>query len=532
MSGMETKVGPLRKYAMWYEVQQLQQRGLNVSQISRETGKDRNTIRKYLRMSEEEFLRSESYKRQYELKLDGYEGFVVKQLKQFPYLSAAQVEDKLKEQYGNELGVCSKTIYNFVSRMRERHGLPKRPEEVPRAYEKQPETPYGEYAQADFGEHHMRRASGSPVKIYFFVMVLCRSRYKYAHFSLQPFTTATAVYAHELAFDYFGGIPRKIIYDQDRVLIRDENLGQLMLTHGFRTFVDEQHFECVFCRKADPESKGKVENAVGYVKHNFLSGRLFEGIEATNQQGLEWLDRTGNGSVHHGIHQIPSDLFAEERAHLLPYHGTPTPPRVEMVERLVRKDNVINFRCCYYSVPTGTYRGSSTTVHVEEKDGKLYIYSKETGKMIAEHDVSTAKGILRRDPGHLRDRTSSLGQLEERIRDYVGASDGLDLYLSGLSRTKSRYYRDNLNYIIRNMEDIAPQTLSEAMARCLSCNSYHAPTWIDAAKTLQKRKGEQPLARQTEEPMQACTTAFCYNDLDITPSRSNIDAYNRLFYGE
>ena len=38
------------------------------------------------------------------------------------------------------------------------------------------------------------------------------------------FDTELAIYAHERAFEYFGGKPEKIVYDQDRVLISRENL--------------------------------------------------------------------------------------------------------------------------------------------------------------------------------------------------------------------------------------------------------------------------------------------------------------------
>ena len=93
------------------------------------------------------------------------------------------------------------------------------------AVRKRSRCPFGEYAQADFGEHWMQRAD--------------------------------------------GGRPKKVLYDQDKVLLHDENLGDLILTKCFRAFVNQQHFEPVFCRKSDPESKGKVENVVKYVKQNF-----------------------------------------------------------------------------------------------------------------------------------------------------------------------------------------------------------------------------------------------------------------------
>ena len=106
------------------------------------------------------------------------------------------------------------------------------------------------------------------------------------------------VYAHHLAFEYFKGMPRRVIYDQDKVLLRSENLGDLLMTKGFRRFTQECSFEVIFCKKADPQSKGKVENVVKYVKYNFLKGRTYRSIEALNEEVIGWLDRTGNGQKH------------------------------------------------------------------------------------------------------------------------------------------------------------------------------------------------------------------------------------------
>ena len=172
------------------------------------------------------------------------------------------------------------------------------------------------------------------MKVYFFAIVLSRSRQKFIHFSRRPFDTELAVYAHELAFQYFGGKPRKIIYDQDRVLISRENLGDLVLTTKFQSFVKEQHFLPVFCRKADPESKGKVENVVKYVKGNFLSGRLFHNIDRLNEEARLWLERTGNGKEHGTTRLIPNREFIVEKNFMMPYYGTPQPPQEYMKKRM------------------------------------------------------------------------------------------------------------------------------------------------------------------------------------------------------
>lgn len=520
----ETRPSSIEKLVMWYKVKQLFSSGLNKSQISRKLGIYRGTVRRYLSMSEAEFVQSSVYRRSYNHKLDAYEEFIVTQLQDTPYLSSSQIEDRLKEHYAGYDKVCSKTVYNYVNYLRDKHNLPKNPEEHPRLYEQQPESPYGESAQVDFGERYMTTPNGTSVKVYFFAMVLCRSRYKFVYFSRIPFNTALTVYAHELAFQYFGGKPQRIIYDQDKVLLRDENLGDLILTKGFRRFKDEQHFECVFCRKSDPESKGKVENVVKYVKGNFLRGRLFSTIEDLNEQGKSWLERTGNGSLHHGIHRIPADVFEEERPFLTPYTGVPTAPKEELHPHKVRKDNTVSYRCNYYTVPTGTYTGRESTVFLEEKDSRLLIYSHDTGKLIAEHEIDPGKGRLVRNSSHKRDREAGLEELEEKIKGYLSSSGQVIDYLSETHKRKPRYYRDSLCYIIREMCKYTPDILNRALETSMGMGSYNARQLVEVAETIRRKEGIDILPEKGDVLPAAMGTCP-----DMIPEQSNIDNYNKLF---
>ena len=77
-------------------------------------------------------------------------------------------------------------------------------------------------------------------------------------------------------------------------------------TQEFRAYCEGVDFRPIFCRKSDPESKGKVENVVGFVKKNFLRGRIYDGIDSLNESAIAWLDRTGNGKEHAGIKKICS----------------------------------------------------------------------------------------------------------------------------------------------------------------------------------------------------------------------------------
>jgi len=519
-----TETSKLKKYLMWNKVRELFSDGLNKTQIGFSLGLHRQTVAKYLSMTEEEFISSQSYDRHYGHKLDFYESYVVRELRKCPFLSAPQIHDRLKEHFSDLPLVSSKTVFNFVNRLRLTHNLPKEEEKSIRPYEKQPETAYGQYAQCDFGERWMRTPAGHSCKVYFFAMSLSRSRYKFIYFSRTPFTTPLAVYAHELAFEYFSGVPHKIIYDQDKVFLVKENLGDPVLTSGFRALVREYGFEAVFCRKSDPQSKGKIENVVKYVKYNFLRGREFIDTDKLNQEVLRWLQRTGNGTEHHGIRRVPSEEFEIEKPYLMPYKGVPKAPCEDLVPHHVRKDNVINYRGNYYTVPTGTYRGHQTLVYLEEKDDRLYIYSHETGKRLADHKLSCDKGRLISNTSHRRDREASLDDYEASVRKELPQSAAIDAYLSQLRAHKARNYRDNLQFIARRHKRYSEATLAEAFAKCLEAGIFNGCNLMEVAETLRIQNGETLIEfYQETAPVPQVDTST------LLPEKTDISTFNTLF---
>lgn len=513
----------LQKYVMWNKVRELNSFGLNNSQISRELGLYRGTVARYLSMSESDYLSSGSYRRTYSHKLDIYERFIHQELDSHPYLSSSQIHDHLKEHYPSFPPVNSKTVYNYVLHVRQKYDLPKHAEQKYRAYEKQPETPFGALGQIDFGERYMSTSSGGHVKVYFFAMVLSRSREKFVYFSLSPFTTSLAVYAHELAFQFYSGFPAKILYDQDKVLLRGENLGDLLLTHGFRKFVSEIGFETVFCRKSDPESKGKIENVVKYVKYNFLRGRVFTDIDTLNEESSGWLERTGNGCVHASSKLVPSEVFKEEQGYLSPYNGTPTPVKVEMKAYYVRKDNTVNYKGNYYTLPTGTYHGHDTLAYVHLNGTEIHLFDKETGKTLAIHSLCLEKGKLVRNTSHSRNNTASLQSLEDKVKNSLSAGAQIDEYLDKLHRDKSRYYRDNLTFIDRHLTAFSTEIMHKAFSYCLEKGIYNANVLIDVAKNLQKQSGEKP-ADPTSIPQPHTIRKY-----DMVPEKTDINVFNAIF---
>jgi len=91
-----------KKIVMWYKVKNLKEsEGLNKSQIAKELGIDRSTVRRYLSMDEENFHQWLAASKHMPHKLMKYYGFVRDTLKNKPYLSAAQIEDRLKEYFSD-----------------------------------------------------------------------------------------------------------------------------------------------------------------------------------------------------------------------------------------------------------------------------------------------------------------------------------------------------------------------------------------------------------------------------------------------
>lgn len=508
---------------MWYKVKELTEKGLNKSQISLEIGIHRKTVRNYLNMSEGEFFKWLEHPKKLPKKLSEYYEYVRKLLEKHPYLSAAQIEDRLKEEYPQLPPVHSKTVYNFVQNIRNNHGIKKQTSEV-RQYQKLPELQYGHQAQVDLGEYNMLTNGASRKKVYFLIMVLCRSRQKYVYFRQSPFTSEDGITAHEKAFEYFEGQPKEIIYDQDRIFITDENLGDVLLTREFNSYCSQMDFKPVFCRKSDPESKGKVENAVGYVKKNFLRGRIYEGEDKLNESALAWLSRTANAKQHSGTKKVPAREWETERKYLLPlktHHWITAPTPLQQYK--VRKDNTISFRSNFYTLPVGTYKGPETVVLVKENKEDLLLYTPDED-LVAVHPLCLGKGMTVRNIDHLRDKSQSILRLKEEILSMMPDKGKSEQYIEMISREKPRYVRDNLLLMKKHIPGLEMYFLVQALDFCLENSLYNANNFIEVAKHYQAESKESKVTMILPE----ITVKDGLDALDIIPQTSNISVYETI----
>lgn len=463
----------LNNWIMYHEIHHLSRLGFSISKISRHLVLNWRTVARHLRMSEYEYEQS-LIQRQFKNKiLTPYESFVVEKLKLFPDTSSAQMHDWLKEAHSELPKVSSRTVYDFVMFVRHNYNIPLVP--TFREYFPIGELPYGEQSQVDFGEYNMRASSGKRKKVRFFAMVLSRSRMKYILFSDNPFTAGAVAMAHENAFKFFGGIPNTVVYDQDRTMVVDENLGQIILTSTFRQYTKSRNFKLHFCRKADPESKGKIENVVQYVKKNFLYNRLYHDIETLNTEALAWLTRTANYLPHNCTKKSPDSEFIIEKEYLNPY----IPMQIENKEHkmyLVRKDNTINYRSCFYTLPSGTYKGKELYVIAKINDGVINIY-RLNDKFICSHQISPVPGKTVSNTNHRRDTSKSLDEMMQQTAGFFTDQKLALKYFEQIRKKLPRYTRDHLQVILKAVTNINKQAADKTLDFCLKNNVLNGHEW-------------------------------------------------------
>lgn len=454
----------MKGYTVYSKIHQLKERGFRKDTVAKCLGINWRTVDRYWNMTVDEYEFNVATVCKARL-LDDYRDTIVNWLRDYPTLSAAQVCDWLKEHYSTTFS--ERTVSRYVKSLRREYDLRKAQNQ--RDYAAVPELPMGQQLQVDFGEKWLKNVDGGRTKIYAAAFVLAHSRFKYAELQSWPYTAADLVRACHHCFRYMGGMPQEMVFDQDSIVCVAENAGDIIHTYEFEKLRQECKLSIYMCRGADPESKGKVESTVKYVKGNFLENRLYVDDAILNSSCLDWLERTANAKIHGTTKLVPAEVFAEECEHLRPL--------VECTEtgganicRTVRKDNTVIYDSNRYSVPLGTYHAQKE-VCIVSKDGILYIQT-VFGDHICQHRISSGRGLLIQSTSHQRDRTSSLNQMQAALGALLlgKAND----FLQTIRTEKSRYARDQFKLIRTLCDQYNVDAVLEAAGFCQYNKLYSA----------------------------------------------------------
>lgn len=255
----------------------------------------------------------------------------------------------------------------------------------------------GEVLAIDWGEEVIAGR-----KVHVFCAVLAWSRFRFVRFAADEQQATTLGMLAE-CFEVLGGAPKVVLADRMGCLKGGVVANVVVPAPDYVRFATHYRFRPDFCHGADPESKGIVENLVGYAKDDLLvpleldEDPWADGLAGLNARAQGWCEEV-NTQVHSEIHAVPAERLASEVGLLgeLPSLRLEVGPKP--TTRKVDKLSCIRFGSARYSVPNRLI-GTTVTVLVDERDRVLRVVEPITGEVHAEHAL-VAPGEVSIDDAH------------------------------------------------------------------------------------------------------------------------------------
>ena len=301
------------------EIRVMARRGEGVRSIAKQLGCSRNTVRRYLR---EGGAKRYGPREPRACKLDGYKGYLRERIEQARprWIPAPVLLREIRER-GYDGGISQLKAWLAPFKHVE-------PEPVVRF-----ETEPGVQMQADFT--HVRKGRDPLIAL---VATMGYSRATFVKFTTDEQTTTLCAGLRE-AFDYFGGVPEHVLFDNAKSVVIDRDAygeGLHRWNDAMKELAETCGFKPRLCRPYRAKTKGKVERFNSYLKGSFIVP-LAATIEATglrlesdvaNAHVRRWLDEVANARVHATTQAVPAIRLIEERAVMLPAPALTVQPTI------------------------------------------------------------------------------------------------------------------------------------------------------------------------------------------------------------
>jgi transposase len=347
-----------------------------IGTIARELGLHPETVA--LAVETDRFNNTKTLRRQV---TDPYADFIRELLAQHPRLRATRIFQMIRDR-GYRGSVVQ--LRRFVASIRPPHK---------EAFLRLRTFP-GEQGQVDwahFGDVAIGRARR---RLSCFVITLSYSRALYLEFFFDQ-RLESFLRGHLHAFEQWHGLPRVLLYDNLRSVVRERRGDAVHFHPRFLELCAHYHFEARPCQVGAGNQKGRVERVIRYIRDSFFAARPFTTLEDFNRQALQWRDREAHGRPWPGgDHRTVAEAFAEEKPRLLPLPLHPFDS-----DRLVAfppgKTIYLRFDLNDYSIPPSA-RGRPLTLAASESTIRILEGSQE----IARHRRSYGRHELIVDPAH------------------------------------------------------------------------------------------------------------------------------------
>jgi transposase len=239
------------------------------------------------------------------------------------------------------------------------------------------ESPPGKQLQIDWGHFKSLRYNDTVRKLYAMAAIECYSRMAYVEFT----HSQNQYVLHQTllnAFTYFGGTPKEIVVDNMITAVIERQGSLIRFNDAFLDFLRVFNIVPIACNVSAPHEKGKIENVIKYLRHNFWPLRTFTDLCDVNRQARKWLDTVANVRIHQGTGKRPVDRLADVRLRPLP--GL-LPDCRETVTLKVHKDFAVRFDGNAYTTPPWAI-GKQVTLKADQSTVTIFYQQK---KIAAHH---------------------------------------------------------------------------------------------------------------------------------------------------
>jgi transposase len=335
-------------------------------------------------------------------------------------IQGTTIHDFLRRRYGFEGSYSS--VRRFLQAHAERH---------PQASMMLDFEP-GEAAQVDFGSGPViEDPELGRVATWVFVMTLAWSRHTYAEVVLDQ-TVATWLACHRRAFEFFGGVPARLVIDNPKCAITRACYTDPEVQRAYGELAEGYGFRIDPCPPRDPKKKGRVESGVKFIKRRFLPLRDFRSLTDANRQLAAWLLGEAGHRIHGTTHERPLIRFEETERHLLGALPERAPEPAVWTRLKLPTQCHLRFEKAYYSAPfrlIGRHlwlRATPTAVQIYEEHSLVAVHARlaRPGQRstVADHLPPAGRAFLRSDPAWCRTEADTVGaacsELVGRLLDH------------------------------------------------------------------------------------------------------------------
>ncbi|MEW6557931.1 MAG: IS21 family transposase [Elusimicrobiota bacterium] len=442
-------------------IRYLREKGYSIRRISRELGISRRAIRKYLQDSTRpKYVRELPYNSKLEL----YKAYIKERLNDYPDITALKLFNEIKDE---GFSGSYRLVAYYVSRIR-----PVKSQKVFLRYETEP----GDEAQVDWSEFGSINYYGRNCKLYCFSFVWGYSRRHYIEFTISC-DMPTLMRCHQRAFEYFGGVPKKILYDNMKTVVSENIDGRIRFNEKFLDFANYYGFMPSACDVGQAHQKGKIERVIEYIRTSFFCGEEFSELAELNAKALHWLTEIADVRIHGTTREKPIDRWQTEKNAILPLPRTNYDTR-KVEPRLVQKDCYLNWEGNCYQIP---WQYARQTVTVKADETTLQVYYDD--KCIAQHTISKQKGKYIRNPEYSKGMPKVLDNRRQKYQQEMSAFGevGLKYFEEILNSSISNPYH-HLGKIIRLKESYPVSDIASSIEVALKFKSLQSNTVVNLVK--------------------------------------------------